>query len=205
MNIGDLTNNCGPTAFHRILPDRDEKEVLEICFEAGFDPDVGMFPHHIHEAARMLGLITESTHAVQLHDLRQNLTLHQTLIATSEHVCLIRVSGHVVASNRGILIDPYMSSRRSRRRVLETLIIHNATIPATHFSAISRDPTISFIRDVCDETQSGSYRRSVFEKVNRYMAANELTSVSLSELRQFGYTRKMLKRHLERGDAVAVD
>lgn len=204
MLLVDTPNNCGPVAFHNILPDRCPEDILSICLEAGFDPDVGMFPHHIHEAAQLLELQLESTHAVQLHDLRHNLTLHQTLIATSDHVCLIRVSGHVVASNRGVLMDPNMLTRGSRRRVLETLIVHNATIPAMQSWAISGDPTIAFIKDITAETQKGSYRRSVFEKVKAYADKNEFMNVELSELRKFGYTRKMLKRHLERGDAILM-
>jgi hypothetical protein len=210
MKIDDYENNCGPTAFHQILPDRSERAILKACFKAGFHPDVGMLPNHIHEAANLLGLKWESISLRTLKpshgaggDMRNNITLSQALIALSDAVCIIRVNAHVLASNRGLSLDPNIARRGSRRRVLEIMMIHNATI-AEHRPGIAfDDPKIRFLRDIRDETQHKSYRRQVYERVVNIVSAND--TVKFSDLRPCGYTKKMLKRHHSRGDVFILD
>ena len=210
MKIDDYDNNCGPTAFHQILPDRSEKTILKACFKAGFHPDIGMLPNHIHEAANLLGLKWESISLRTLKpshgaggDMRNNITLSQALLALSDEVCIIRVNAHVLASNRGMSLDPNIARRGSRRRVLEILMIHNATIPEHRPGIVFDDPKIRFARDIRDETQERSYRRQVYERVVNTLGGGD--TARFSDLRPCGYTRKMLKRHQSRGDVIIIE
>jgi hypothetical protein len=205
-DIFDYENNCGLVAFAQVIPDRPEQEIIEACFDAGFEPDIGMLPQQIHRAADLLSLKYEIADLVQLKpshghkgDMRNNITLQQALIATSDDVCLIRVSGHVLASNRGIPLDPNVNRRGARRRVLEIMHIHNATIAARHPVIVSANPTIVFDRDLRDETQSKSYRRRVYDKVFGFIG-DPAQPVTFDQLRPLGYTRKMMNRHYQRGD-----
>lgn len=210
MKIADYDNNCGPTAFHQILPDRSEREILKACFKAGYHPDIGMLPSYIHEAANLLGLKWES---ISLHsikpthgaggDMRNNVTLSQALVALADEVCIIRVNGHVLASNRGISLDPNIAQRGSRRRVLEIMTIRNATIAKHRPGIVFDDPLIRFQRDIRDETQRKSYRRQVYERVVNVVGDSD--AVRFSDLRPCGYTKKMLKRHYSRGDLIILD
>lgn len=210
MKIDNYDNNCGPTAFHQILPDRSEREILRACFKAGYHPDIGMLPTMIHQAADLLGLQWESIELRRIKpshgargDMRNNLTLSQALLALPDDVCLIRVNGHVLASNRGLSLDPNIAHRGSRRRVLEIMTIHNATIPGRCPGIEFDDPLIRFARDILSETQRKSYRRQVYERVVHAVGLND--AIRFSELRPCGYTRKMLKRHHQRGDVIIVD
>lgn len=209
MKIDYYENNCGLVALHSIIPDRDETAIVAACMEAGFEPDIGMLPHHIHKAAELLGLEYERVDLVSLKpdhykggDMRRNLTLHQALIATSDDVCLIRVSGHVLASNRGVPLDPNIDVRGSRRRVLEIIRVHNATIPARRSWVNSSNPVVSFVRDLTIETQQGSYRRKVYDRIfNKHKLG---AHVHFETLRRYGYTKKMMRRHFERGDLEII-
>lgn len=210
MKIADYDNNCGPTAFHQILPDRSERAILRACFKAGYHPDIGMLPTYIHHAADLLGLKWESIALRSIKpshgaggDMRNNVTLSQALAALPDEVCIIRVNGHVLASNRGLSLDPNIVRRGSRRRVLEILMIHNATIPEHRPGIEFDDPLIRFQRDILDETQRTSYRRRVYERVVNVVDGKD--AVRFSDLRPCGYTKKMLKRHHSRGDVLILD
>jgi hypothetical protein len=206
MKIVDLHNNCGPVAFQQLLPDVSEADILQACFTAGYEEDMGMFPHHLHQASKLLGLQLDQINIRSVkpshdeNDMRKGLTLHQALLLTRDSTCLIRVSGHVLASHEGISLDTNVTRRGSRRRVLELCIVRNAKLKRGDPSAISDDPMIQFVRDVRDETQKGSYRRVVAERVWE-MVGTEQTAM-FSDIRPLGYTRKMLKRHISRGDAI---
>ena len=210
MKIADYDNNCGPTAFHQILPDRSEREILKACLKAGYYPDIGMLPTYIHKAADLLGLQWESISLRSIKpshgaggDMRNNITLSQALLALPDEVCIIRVNGHVLASNRGLSLDPNIAQRGSRRRVLEIMTIRNATI-AEHRPGIEfDDPLIRFQRDILDETQRRSYRRQVYERVVNVIGDSD--AIRFSQLRPCGYTKKMLKRHHSRGDVIILD
>lgn len=194
-------------AFSKVLPDRTERDIVKACINAGFTEWMGMLPMQIESAADTLGLqytnadltTYKATHCTQ--DRRKSLTLNQALIATRNDVCLIRVTGHVLASNRGIPLDTNMRKRGARRRVLGIYVIHNATIESDDPSAISRDPEIQFVHDIRHDTRKTSSRRVVYDAVYEYLRDPALP-VRFSELKQFGYTRSMLRRHVERGDVI---
>jgi hypothetical protein len=208
MEIYDYESNCSMVALHQVAPDRTEAQIVKACLKAGFPEGGGMLPHEIHKAMRLLKLqFTSISPRVkgsryEPGDLRGNMTLHQALEATRDHVCLIRVSGHVLASNRGTPLDPNGVNRGARRRVLEICVIHNATIAERDATAICDDPLIVFDRDLRDETQKTSARMKLYHKI----FANNVTDtpIPFSELRKLGYTRKMMLRHFSRGEVHII-
>lgn len=209
MKISKFENNCAMVAFATVLPCRDEDEIIKACVDAGFTEWMGMLPQQIECAADTLGLeytnadltTYKPTHCTS--DRRKSLTLNQALTATNNDVCLIRVTGHILASNRGIPLDTNMNKRGARRRVLGIYVLHNATIPSNDALAIPDDPEILFVNDVRHDTRAQSSRRAIYDAVYVYIADPALP-VRFSELKQFGYTRSMLRRHIERGDVIVT-
>lgn len=207
MKISYYDNNCSMVAFQQVLPDRDETEIVAACMQAGFTEWLGMLPTQIEKAATLLGLeYTKAdlikykpTHCSQ--DRRKSLTLGQALAATRNEVCLITVTGHIIASNHGIPIDPNMRVRGARRRVLHLYVLHNATIERRNPSAISNDPEIIFVHDVRHDTRKSSSRRAIYEAVYEYLGDPALP-VRFSEIKKLGYTRSMLRRHVQCGDVI---
>lgn len=210
MTIDEIPNNCGLVAFRQILPDRDEGEIIEACYAAGFRDDMGMFPHHIEEAMRILRVkytkpdLTQYKPTFNTDDMRTAMTLQQALSVTKNDVCLIRVNGHVLASNRGIPLDVNARKRGARRRVLGLYVIHNATIPRRESLALSNDPRILFVHDIRRDANKGSSRAVVYEKVFKVFG-DPPDAVQFSDMQRHGYTRRMLRRHLSRGDAIIVE
>lgn len=208
MEIYDYESNCSMVALYQVAPDRTEEQIIKACLKAGFPDGGGMLPHEIHKAMRLLKLkFTSISPRVQNSqyqpgDLRGNMTLQQALDATSDHVCLIRVSGHVLASNRGIPLDPNGDKRGARRRVLEICVIHNATITERHASAICDNPLLIFDRDLRDETQQKSARMKLYNKIFEFGVLE--TPIQFSELKKVGYTRKMMLRHFSRGEVHII-
>lgn len=210
MNIQDFDNNCAMVAFQQVLPCRDEAQIIEACITSGFTEWLGMLPHQIEQAADKLGL--QYTHAdlvqykptIRDGDARTSMTLNQALAMTSTETCLIRVTGHVLASHHGIPLDVNMRKRGARRRVLGLYVLHNATLQRQTSWDITRDPEIVFVHDIRHDTRARSSRRVVYDRVFEYLG-DPARPVRFSELRQLGYTRKMLKRHVERGDVIITE
>lgn len=210
MTISSYDNNCSMVAFQQILPDRDERDIIEACLSSGFTEWLGMLPHQIEQAAEKLGLqytkadLLQYKPSIKHNDSRTSLTLNQALAATSTEVCLIRVTGHVLASNHGIPLDPNMKRRGARRRVLGLYVMHNATIPRRESRAITRDPEIQFVHDVRHDTRATSSRRAMYDRIYSFLG-DPAMPVRLSKLKQFGYDRKLFRRHLERGDIIITE
>ena len=204
MNIDYYANNCSMVAIHKVVPDRDQVEVIAACMKAGFTEWLGMMPHQIEQALKSLGIkYTEADllrykPTIKDNDVRTSMTLNQALAATSTETCLIRLTGHIIASHKGIPLDTNMRRRGARRRVLGIYVIHNATLTIERSSAISRDPEIQFVHDITHDTRSN---KSIYEAVYKYLGDPALP-VRFSELKSLGYTRRMLRRHLQRGDVI---
>jgi len=199
------SNNCVPTAICRLFPTLREADILKACFNSGYTEEFGMLPHQIHQALDMLNISFTVEDLVRfkpghcVRDRRKSMTLQQALIATSTQKCLIRITGHMVASNKGLLIDPNFETRRTRRRVLEVMTIHNATIPDRTVGSISDDSLILFKTDPCLETRKGSNRDNIYARV--YLASKP-QGVYFKDARRLGYRRSMLQRHLDQGLAI---
>lgn len=209
MEIHDYESNCSMVALYQVVPDRTEHQVIEACIKAGFPEDGGMLPHEIHKAMNLLKIKFTSTTNPRVQgtryapgDLRGNMTLQQALAHTKNDVCLIRVSGHVLASNHGIPLDPNGVSRGARRRVLEICVIHNATITRRDATAISDDPLLMFDRDLRHETQQNSARMKLYQRIFAWNVTE--LPIQFSKLREMGYTRKMLLRHYSRGEVHVI-
>ena len=197
-------------SIHQIRPDITETLIIDACIEGGFEPDIGMLPQQIYSALDILDIGYSLADMVRLKpthgqrgDMRTNMTLQQALILTSDDVCLIRVTGHVLASNRGIPLDPNVGRRGSRRRVLGIVMIHDATIEARRPWIKSDNPMIQFVRDLRSDTQKGSYRFRVYDAVMKHIS-DPTMPVRFQEIRHLGYTKKMLRRHYERGDVQII-
>lgn len=204
--IRHYENNCAMVAMHQVAPHLSELDIIVACMSSGWREDMGMLPMQIQKALDKLRLewtCLDDDLQVCLDDMRKNMTLNQALKHTEEHVCLIRVNGHVLASNRGIPLDTNMRIRGARRRVLGIYVIHNATIEARQSWAITENPTIQFVHDITHDTRKGSQRRAIYERVMKELCDPALP-ITFEELRPLGYTRRMLRRHIERGDAIII-
>jgi hypothetical protein len=196
-------------AFKQVVPHIPDRAIVDACMSSGFTEWLGMLPHQIEIAADVLGLKYTVADLLQYkpthctRDRRKAMTLNQALAATSTKVCLIRITGHIIASNCGVPIDPNMKRRGARRRVLGIYVLHNATIAKRQSWDISGDPSIQFVHDVRHDTRSGSSRAAMYDEIFDFLV-DPMTPARLSELKSFGYTRKMLKRHIERGDVIVV-
>lgn len=190
MTITHLENNCALVALNQLKPEIPEEKLIRICRAEGYDEEHGMFILHILTAAAALN--------IKLRHIQHKRTLHQTLELVKNDVALIQVTGHILVANRGIPIDPNIEHRRSRRRVLGLYVCDNATTRPRRSWANSDDPAFYFVKDVRLDTQRNSYKRRVYEEVFKILPLG--TATHLASLRPCGYTRKMLKRHYERGD-----
>ena len=196
--IDEYHNNCGMVAFRHVLPNKSEQEIIEACLKGGFTEWLGMLPHHIALAAKTLGL---NFHIVESETPK---TLATALAETYDKTCLIQVTGHVIASHMGKPIDTNQRRRGSRRNVLRYFVLHNATITRRTSWDVSRDPVIAFVHDVRNDTRKHSSKYKLYEQVLGSLD-DPFAPVRFSELQSMGYDRKLLKRHIERGDVVVLE
>lgn len=125
MIIDSTPNNCVLIAIRTIRPDIAEGMILYMARKCGFRGH-GMFDHEWKNLLIELGIKFEKMDLKKYHPrhssatLKRNMTLGRVAKLTKDHICLVKIRGHVVVTYYGEIIDPSRTFEGSRRRVFDT-------------------------------------------------------------------------------------
>ncbi len=136
MAVDSYTNNCVLVAIRILRPDIPE-ELIEIdAYVCGFNGE-GMFDWQWKNLLIKLGIKYKRINLKEYHPnhsqltLKRNMTLGRVANLTKDYVCMVKISGHVVITYHGEIIDPNRASEGPRRRVFDTyrIINHQMSTP----------------------------------------------------------------------------
>lgn len=203
-------NNCCPVAL-TLVSQRPEQEVLELCIRHGYTERSGMFEREWLEVALTLGLVPRPVvvsrdRASLVGGTHSGMTLHEFCKTYRDGVHLVRVRGHLLVVNRGIVVDPNMRKRGSRRRVFSAFrVVTN--LPAPRPEKLPADPVVRFVRLPDHARRLGS------DGHTRYVTAYDSGPARLSEVLARAerraqawnlkpYTRKDFRADLRKGNVI---
>lgn len=194
-----------------LVSQRPEQEVLELCIRHGYTERSGMFEREWLEVARTLGLVPRPVvvsrdRASLVGGTYSGMTLHEFCKTYRDGVHLVRVRGHLLVVNRGIVVDPNMRKRGARRRVFSAFrVVTN--LPAPRPEKLPDDPVVRFVRIPTNARRLGS------EGHARYVTAYDSGPARLSEVLARAerraqawnlkpYTRKDFRADLRKGNVI---
>jgi hypothetical protein len=208
--LNEHRNNCVPVAL-QLVSQRPEQEVLELCIRHGYTERSGMFERGWVEAARLLGLLPRPVavsrdRASLLGGAYSGMTLHEFCKTYRDGVHLVRVKGHLLIVNRGVVVDPNMRRRGGRRRVFSAYRVVS-DLPAPRPDKLPDDPVVRFVRIPLDARRLGS------DGHRRYVTAYDSDPARLSEVLARAerraqawnlppYTRKDFRADLRKGNVI---
>lgn len=122
--IDSFSDNCVLVAIRVIRPDLTEGTISFFAYQCGFS-GLGMFDWEWKNLLIELGIRYEKVDLKKYHPghssvtLKRNMTLGRVAKLTRDHVCMVKISGHVVVTYHGEIIDPNRASEGSLRRVFD--------------------------------------------------------------------------------------
>ena len=209
--IAEYKNNCVLVAFKRVSNISDSV-IIHTCQAFGFKGH-GMQQDNWLDAARVLGIKLEtvydalSWHSRGVED-TQDITIGQFTKKFREGTFLVRVKGHLLTVHDGKIIDPNYQRRAARRRVYSVYRVMNSTIINTRKRGdhLPKNPTFYFVNmpHACARRRSAKqeiYLNIYSEGMNGHMRS----TLTLDGMARYGYTRKMLRSDLRKGNIALVD
>ena len=209
--ITEYKNNCVLVAFKQVsnLPD---PAIIDVCQANGFKG------HGMHQSSWLLAAATLGIELDPVYNAYRcpdrgfsdpfGMTIAQFAKKHRDGTFLVQVRGHLLTMHDGKVIDPNYRRRASRRRVHHGYRVMNSTIINTRKRGdhLPKDPQFYFINTPNTCARRGSVRWDIYITV--YREAMELrmrTALTLSTLADVGYTRKMLRSDLRKGNVGLIN